>query len=71
VNLGSVSNPWAEDLRASYVIIEADESGYALTWHRVDYDRQAVIEQMHAIRYPKPRHVIAHLSGEYSQHGPR
>lgn len=68
VNLGSVSNPWAEDLRASYAIIEADEQGYELTRHRVDYDQQAVIDQMHAVRYPKPRHIITHLSGKYSQH---
>jgi predicted phosphodiesterase len=66
VNIGSVSNPWAEDLRASYVIIEADKSGYELTWQRVDYDRQAVIDQMHTVRYPKPRYLIGHLSGDFA-----
>src|SRR5258708_6159379 len=38
VNLGSVSNPVAPDLRASYVMIEADERGYQLEHRRVQYD---------------------------------
>lgn len=67
VNIGSLSNPWAQDLRASYVIIDADESGYELNLHRVDYDHEAVIQQLHDVNYPNPRHIIAHLSGKYSE----
>lgn len=64
VNLGSVSNPYAPDLRASYVLLECDERGYELRHRRVDYDRQAVIAHLRALRHPGAHYVIGHLSGE-------
>ena len=64
VNLGSVSNPYAPDLRASYVNLECDEQGYQVSHYRVDYDRDAVIEQMRALRHPGATYVISHLRGE-------
>lgn len=39
INTGSVSNPFPPDLRASYVLVEADEAGYRLEHRRVEYDR--------------------------------
>jgi predicted phosphodiesterase len=64
VNLGSVSNPLAPDLRASYVIVEAGQHSYEVSHHRVDYDRQAVIDEMQRLRHPGARYVISHLRGE-------
>ena len=66
VNLGSVSNPYAPDLRASYVSLDSDEQGYQVSYHRVDYDREVVIEQLRALRHPGAAYIISHLSGQYS-----
>ncbi|MFN4293450.1 MAG: metallophosphoesterase family protein [Thermoflexales bacterium] len=64
VNLGSVSNPWAPDLRASYYMLEADEKGYRLEHRRVDYDRNAVIAQLERMNHPGVRVLSAHFRGE-------
>ena len=64
VNLGSVSNPYAPDLRASYVILDGDEAGYRITQSRVDYDRAAVIAQLRMLRHPGAAYIISHLSGQ-------
>jgi predicted phosphodiesterase len=64
VNLGSVSNPYAPDLRASYVLLHADEQGYRVEHRRVDYDRAAVAAEMHRLRHPGASYVVSHLSGE-------
>ena len=64
VNVGSVSNPVPPDLRASYVILTADASGYQVEHYRVDYDREAVVEQMLALRHPGANYVINHLRGQ-------
>jgi diadenosine tetraphosphatase ApaH/serine/threonine PP2A family protein phosphatase len=68
VNLGSVSNPYAPDLRASYVMLSADHKGYALQHRRVDYDRGAVIREIQRLRHPAAGYVIASLSGERFPH---
>ncbi len=65
VNLGSISNPWAPDLRASYVLLESDGSGYRLEHRRVDYDRQAAIEGVKRVRHPAGEFIIRHLSGRH------
>lgn len=64
VNLGSVSNPHPPDLRASYVILEANDIGYALTHHRVNYDRAAVIEHCEKINHPSSSFIRRHLLGK-------
>jgi predicted phosphodiesterase len=64
VNLGSVSNPLAPDLRASYYWLEADERGYRLENRRVEYDRAAVIAQLQHIRHPGTAALAAHMRGE-------
>jgi predicted phosphodiesterase len=43
INVGSVSNPWAEDIRACYVLLEADPVGYRVEERRVAYDVAAVL----------------------------
>ena len=52
VNLGSVSNPFAQDLRASFVIVEADSDGHTIEHVRVDYDHDAVIAALEAQLHP-------------------
>jgi predicted phosphodiesterase len=64
VNLGSVSNQPAPDLRASYVRIEADASGYRLEHRRVDYDHAAVIAEVERLRHPGGAFIVAHQRGE-------
>jgi predicted phosphodiesterase len=66
VNLGSVSNPVAPDLRASYVVIEADAHGYALEHRRVAYDSDAVISSLEKLNHPGRNWVIAHHRGHVS-----
>lgn len=63
VNLGCVSNPHPPDLRACYVILDADEKGYRVEHRRVDYDREAVIAQIRQVRYPNGQFVIDSLNG--------
>lgn len=64
VNLGSVSNPIAPDLRASYAILEASESGYAITLHYVAYDYQAVINALEAVQHPGRAFISKFMRGE-------
>jgi predicted phosphodiesterase len=64
VNLGSVSNPLGHDLRASYVIVDASTTGATVEHRRVDYDRQAVIDQLERQRHPGRGWIIKHLRGE-------
>jgi hypothetical protein len=58
VNLGSVSNPWATDLRASYVLLDADSASLWLQHRRVSYDRQAVVESLRAVRHRAAQFII-------------
>jgi predicted phosphodiesterase len=64
VNLGSVSNPQEADLRASYVLLNANTSGYQLEHRRVDYDRQAVIAEILRIRHPASEFIIRLMRGQ-------
>jgi hypothetical protein len=66
VNLGSVSNPVAPDLRASYVVIDAGDDGYALEHRRVPYDCEAVIAALEALNHPGRDWLIKHHRGEVS-----
>jgi predicted phosphodiesterase len=54
VNLGAVSNPHRGDKRATYVVIEADPSGFAVEHRRVEYDYGAVLDAIRASRHPNP-----------------
>jgi diadenosine tetraphosphatase ApaH/serine/threonine PP2A family protein phosphatase len=64
VNPGSVSNPYPPDLRASYALLHAGESGCRVEFRRVDYDRQAVIDAMIARRQPSYEYVNRFMRGE-------
>ncbi len=63
VNVGSVSNPLRADVRASYVVLEADASGYCLEHRRVEYNCEAVIEKIVRLRHPGARYIVKHLRG--------
>ena len=64
VNLGSVSNPLPPDLRASYVILEADDAGYRIQHRQVDYDRQAVIAAAQQVRHPVAGYIARYMLGQ-------
>jgi putative phosphoesterase len=64
LNPGSLSNPLASDVRASYMIINADEAGYRVQAYRVDYDHMAAIEQVRKVQHPGAGYIIRLLSGQ-------
>ncbi len=64
VNLGSLSNPHPPDLRASYVILEANNDAYQLSHRRVDYDHAAVIADCEKINHPSKHFIRRHLLGQ-------
>jgi predicted phosphodiesterase len=64
INTGSVSNPVALDLRASYALIDASEAGYGVEHRRVAYDVEAVIEAVERSRHPSGSFIISHFRGE-------
>jgi putative phosphoesterase len=64
VNCGSVSNPVALDLRASYALIEATERGYQIELRRVAYNCAAVIEAIELSRHPAGEFIISHYRAQ-------
>ena len=64
VNTGSVSNPITDDLRASYVIVDADRHGHRLTHRRVAYDRDAFLRDVAASGHPEHDHIASFQRGE-------
>jgi predicted phosphodiesterase len=68
VNVGSVSNAFPPDLRASYVLLEAKESGYGLQHRRVWYDREAVVRELRRVNHPTMRYIMRHMRGENHPH---
>ncbi len=64
VNIGSVSNPTAAGLQASYVLLDAQPSDYHLQFRQVTYDRQAVIAAVQQSRHPQSTFLIQFLRGE-------
>lgn len=63
VNLGSVSNPLVPDLRACYVLLEADAGGYHLEHRCVDYDHDAVIRAVRERRHPAGEYIVRFQQG--------
>jgi predicted phosphodiesterase len=63
VNLGSLSNPFASDLRASFVIVDADQDGHRIQHVRVDYDHDAVVAALEAQGHPGRPWLIAKQRG--------
>jgi predicted phosphodiesterase len=63
-NLGSVSNPLRQRLEASYAILEVDSSGHNVQLRYVDYDRQAVIEELYRVKHPAADFLAKFMRGE-------
>jgi predicted phosphodiesterase len=68
VNLGSVSNPVTDDLRASYVIIDADRDGCTVEHHRVAYDRSRFLAALDRSGHPERDFIASFQRGEQFQH---
>ena len=64
VNPGSVGNPLPPDLRANYALLVANESGYQVSLHEVDYDREAVMALAAAVNHPAYDYIRDFLVGE-------
>jgi predicted phosphodiesterase len=64
VNLGSVSNPITDDLRASYVVIHADRQGHQVEHRRVGYDHAAVLERVARSGHPNAEYLASFQRGE-------
>jgi predicted phosphodiesterase len=63
VNLGSVSNPMTEDLRSTYVIIDADRHGHRLAHRRVAYSHDEVIARARRTDHPDVEHLVSYQRG--------
>lgn len=63
VNLGSVSNPRIPSLEGSYVMLDADESGYRVEHRFVAYDRDAVVRLLEERHHPAARFVRLFMEG--------
>jgi len=63
VNVGCVSNPVPPDLRACYVMVEANSEGYSLEHRRVEYDRQRAIDALERLHHPGRRFIREMLRG--------
>lgn len=66
INLGSVSNPVTDNLLASYVLLDARISGYQLSFRKVEYDRQAVIEAVRKVHTPAEEYIVRLMQGKKS-----
>lgn len=64
VNLGSVSNPITDDLRASYVVIYGDHSEHRIEHRRVDYDRDAFLEAVARSDHPAANYIASFQRGD-------
>jgi predicted phosphodiesterase len=67
VNLGSVSNPITDDLRASYVIVHADRHGHHAEHRRVGYDHAAVLDRVAHSGHPSAEYLASFQRGERIQ----
>ena len=64
VNLGSVSNPVTDDLRASYAILHADHHGHRIEHRRVPYDRDRFLATIHRSGHPTSEYIASFQRGD-------
>lgn len=64
INLGSVANPRIPTLEATYVLLDADSSGYKVSHRFVSYDRDAVLQSVDAIHHPAAGFIQSFMRGE-------
>ncbi|MCA9914233.1 MAG: metallophosphoesterase family protein [Anaerolineae bacterium] len=65
VNPGSVGNPAGKDIRAHYVILDADTSGYEVIRYDVKYDIEAVMGHIQAMHHPTAPYLLHFYRGEH------
>jgi putative phosphoesterase len=70
VNPGSVSNPRAPDLRASYLLLECNDDGMHLEHRRVAYDQGAFEDTIRASGHPAAEFILSHQRGEQPVRAP-
>lgn len=71
VNLGSLSNPIVDDLRASYVVLHADRHGHRVEHRWVDYDREAFVAAVDRSGHPAADYIASFQRGEQVRHPAR
>jgi predicted phosphodiesterase len=71
VNLGSVSNPITDDLRASYVIVHADRHGHRVEHRRVTYDSGSFLASVARSGHPAADYIASFQRGEQVRHPAR
>jgi predicted phosphodiesterase len=71
VNLGSLSNPITDDLRASYVVLHADRHGHSVEHRRVSYDREAFVDAVARSGHPASDYIVSFQRGEHVQYPAR
>lgn len=57
-------NPFPPDLRAGYVLLEADSRGYEVQFMNVEYDREAVIQAVQHANHPAGEYIIRFMRGQ-------
>jgi putative phosphoesterase len=68
INLGSVSNPMTSDLRATYVVVDADRHGHRVVHRRVAYDHDAVVARLHEVGHPEAAYIAGFQRGEQARY---
>jgi len=71
VNLGSVSNPVTDDLRASYAIFHAGRHGHRLEHRRVAYDHDRFLASITRSGHPTSDFIASFQRGEQYRHPSR
>jgi predicted phosphodiesterase len=64
VNLGSVSNPITDDLRAAYVIVHVDRHEHRVDHRRVNYDRDEFLARVARSGHPDGDFIASFQRGE-------
>jgi hypothetical protein len=52
--------------RASYAFLEADASGYQVEFRRVEYDRDAAMEEVRRLHHPSGDFIVDWLAARRS-----
>jgi predicted phosphodiesterase len=65
INVASVSNPPAMDLRAKYAVLEADTAGWHVSFRQVEYDYGAVLEKIRRSCHPAAGYIRHFFEGKF------
>ncbi|WP_440135391.1 metallophosphoesterase family protein [Chitinophaga sancti] len=61
-NPGAISLSLLPNRKACYAILDANEKGYSISFRQVDYDRAAVVHQLHRLKHPARYFIIKHIT---------